>query len=111
MVPVMNEAQQKGWKEFGVRMQKLVADGSTASAFVFIRVDILPNEGLVTNAIHYQIGQDTRLALIAHQLQSLHTSIHEGSSNDYKYKISRVCNLFNKMFNAHADVTNKKDLN
>lgn len=103
----MTPEQQKGWAEFGVRMQAITANGNSNSTFIFMRVDTLPDGGYSTQGIHYQVGVLERVALVAHQLEQLQKDINANAIHDeFKHRISRVNNLFKKLFSANADVVN-----
>lgn len=109
-----DEELKAGWADFSNKMPQLVQQGSMQSTFVFCRVDTLPDGGMVTHMLAYNLNEATHLGLVAYQLASLHQKLHqhpEGVFTEYKHNSSRVMNLFNKLFGGKQDIANKKDLN
>lgn len=107
-----DEELLKGWDEFSSKMPKLVADGSMHSSFVFLRIDTLPDGGMVTHSLAYNLTMQTYLGMVAYQLRSLHDyTMRHSTSPANQHGIGRVLNLFNKLFQAKQDIVNKKELN
>lgn len=106
-----NEELQKGWIEFTNKMPTIISEGSLGSTFMFVRVDELPDGGLVSRMIAYNLSDDTYLAAISHHLQSVSDKIDKGQDVERKHNIGRVRNLFNKLFDAKATVVNRKEMN
>ena len=105
-----------GWQLFTDKQMDLYRQGTLHSTFCTMRVDTQADGGMVTNMVVYNLSEDTHLAMLAYQLQSVHDRIHQGNSANFKHCISRVLNLFLKLFQARAQVTGlhpnlKKDLN
>lgn len=116
VVPMKRTEEQlkAGWADFQAKMPRLVADGSLESSFAFIRVDTLPDGGMMTHMVAYNLTESTHLGMIAYQLASCHKKLHEhpnGVLMEWKHNISRVMNLYNKLFGAQQHIANKKELN
>lgn len=110
------EELKAGWKLFCEKYPVLMQQGNAQSTFAFMRVDQLPDGGMTTSMIVYNLTERTHIGMLAYQLQSVHDNVQKGNSTEYKHSIARVLNLFNKLFRSQQHTTGlhsnmKKDLN
>lgn len=108
----MNDEQLlAGWQEFSKKIPLLVNDGKLQDAYAFVRIETLPNGSMVTHMLAYNLDELKHIGMVAYHLQSLDKHLQQTSAPEHRHNISRVLNLFNKLFSAKVDVTDKRELN